>query len=170
MDPNCSGNGTCPWGQGVDPNVLTVLNQYPTPNGFSAGDGLNTASYTWSAPDPASLNTYIARFDFMPSHRNWLFARGNLQNDKSLSAPQFPGAGGQRDQYWNNSKGFVVGDTWDISPNLINNLRYGFTRQGNASRGIGQGQYANFYNISPLYAETRTTHRRCSRVITSSTS
>ncbi len=45
MDPNCSGNGTCPWGPGVDPNVLAVLNQYPSPNGFSAGDGLNTASY-----------------------------------------------------------------------------------------------------------------------------
>ena len=50
-----------------------------------------------------------------------------------------------------------MGDTWNISPYLINNLRYGFTRRGNASRGIGQGQYANFYNISPLTAETRTT-------------
>ena len=98
MDPNCLGNGTCPWGPGVDPNVLAVLNQYPAPNGFSAGDGLNTASYTWSAPDPASLNTYIARFDYMPTHRNWLFARGNLQNDKSFSAPQFPCRAGQCDR------------------------------------------------------------------------
>ena len=50
-----------------------------------------------------------------------------------------------------------MGDTWNASSNLVNNLHYGFTRQGNATRGIGQGQYANFYNISPLYAETRTT-------------
>ena len=34
MDPNCSANGTCPWGPGVDPNVLAVLNQYPSPNGL----------------------------------------------------------------------------------------------------------------------------------------
>ncbi len=156
MDPNCLGNGTCPWGPGVDPNVLTVLNQYPAPNGFSAGDGLNTASYTWPAPDPASLNTYIARFDYMPTHRNWLFARANLQNDKSSSAPQFPGDQASA-TVWDNSKGFAVGDTWNISPNLINNLRYGFTRQGSASAGIGLGQYANFYNISALDAETRTT-------------
>jgi hypothetical protein len=156
MDPNCLGNSTCPWGPGVDPNVLTVLNRYPAPNGFSAGDGLNTASYTWPAPDPASLNTYIARFDYMPTHRNWLFARGNLQNDKSSSAPQFPGDPASA-TVWDNSKGFAVGDTWNISPDLINNLRYGFTRQGSASRGIGQGQYANFYNISTLDAETRTT-------------
>ncbi len=156
MDPNCLDNGTCPWGPGVDPNVLTVLNQYPASNGFSAGDGLNTASYTWPAPDPASLNTYIARFDYMPSHRNWLFARGNLQNDKSFSVPQFPGDPASATA-WDNSKGFAVGDTWNVSPYLINNIRYGFVRQGSASRGIGQGQYANFYNISSLNAETRTT-------------
>ncbi len=51
----------------------------------------------------------------------------------------------------------MVGDTWDIASNLINNLHIGFTRQGYASRGIGQGQYANFYNISQLYSETRAT-------------
>ena len=156
MDPSCRTNSTCPWGSGVDPNVLKVLNMYPLPNGFSAGDGLNTASYTWPAPNPASLNTSIARFDYMASHRNWLFARGNLQGDKQSSVPQFPGQPASATNT-DNSKGFVVGDTWNISPEFINTVHYGFTRQGYASRGIGQGQYANFYNISPLYAETRTT-------------
>jgi len=156
MDPNCSANGTCPWGAGVDPNVVTVLKQYPLPNGYAAGDGLNTASYTWPAPAPAALNTYITRLDYELSRANWLFARGNLQNDKLSGVPQFPGEPASSTT-WDNSKGFVVGDNWDLSSNLVNNLRYSFTRQGNASRGIGQGQYANFYNISPLYAETRTT-------------
>jgi hypothetical protein len=156
MDPNCSAQCNRPWGPGVDPNVLAVLNLYPAPNGISAGDGLNTASYTWSAPNPASLNTYIARFDFMPSHHNWFFIRGNLQNDKTSAVPQFPGQPASATNT-DNSKGFVVGDTWDVSSNLIQILRYGFTRQGYASRGIGQGSYANFYKISPLYAETRTT-------------
>ncbi len=41
MDPNCGGNGTCPWGAGVDPNMLAVLNQYPAANGSALGDGLN---------------------------------------------------------------------------------------------------------------------------------
>jgi hypothetical protein len=156
MDPNCAGNGTCPWGPGVNPNSLAVLNQYPLPNGFVAGDGMNTASYTWSAPDPAALNTYIARFDAAPSRHNWLFARGTLQNDKQSGAPQFPGQPASSITT-DNSKGFVVGDIWNASSNLTNNLHYGFTRQGYASRGIGQGQYANFYGISSLDAETRTT-------------
>jgi hypothetical protein len=156
MDPNCAANLTCPLGPGVDPAVLSVLNRYPMPNENSAGDGLNTASYTWSASNPASLNTYIARFDYIASQHNWLFARGNLQNDRTLGVPQFPGDQASTTDT-NNSKGFVVGDTWAISAALMNDLRYGFTRQGNASRGIGQGQYANFYNISPLDSETRTT-------------
>ncbi len=156
MDPSCLGQCNRPWGPGVDPNVLAVLNLYPAPNGLSAGDGLNTASYTWSAPNPASLNTYIARFDYMLSSHNWLFVRGNLQNDKTSAVPQFPSQPASSTNT-DKSKGFVVGDTWNLSSNLINNVHYGFIRQGYASRGIGQGQYANFYNISPLYAETRTT-------------
>jgi hypothetical protein len=156
MDPLCSAQCNRPWGPGVDPNVLAVLNLYPAPNGLSAGDGLNTASYTWSAPNPTSLNSYIARFDWIPSDHNWLFIRGNLQNDKISGVPQFSGQPASSTNT-DNSKGFVVGDTWDASSNLIQNLHYGLTRQGYAVRGIGQGQYANFYNISPLYAETRTT-------------
>jgi hypothetical protein len=156
MDPNCAANGTCPWGPGVDPNVTAMLNQYPLPNGHSAGDGLNTASFTWAAPAPAALNTYIARIDYnlSPAHR--LFVRGNLQNDKQYNAPQFPGQPASSTA-WDNSKGVVAGETWELSATLVNNLHYGFTRQGYASRGIGDGQYANFYNISPLEAETRTT-------------
>jgi hypothetical protein len=156
MDTNCSANGTCPWGPGVDPNSLAVFNQYPLPNGYAAGDGLNTASYTWPAPEPASLNTAIVRFDYALSRGNWIFARGNLQNDKQSGAPQFPGQPASSTT-WDNSKGFVVGDTWNASSSVVNNLHYSFIRQGNASRGIGQGQYANFYNIAPLYAETRST-------------
>jgi hypothetical protein len=156
MDPACTATCNRPWGPGVDPNVLAVLQLYPAPNGTASGDGLNTASYSWSAPDPASLNTYIARFDYLPSHRHWIFVRGNLQNDRTSAAPQFPGqpasAIGSDD-----SKGIAAGDRWEISSNLVENLRFGFTRQGYASRGIGQGQYANFYNISPLYAESRST-------------
>jgi hypothetical protein len=143
MDPKCSANGTCPWGAGVDPYVLAVLNEYPASNSVTAGDGLNTASYTWSAPSPKTLNTYIARLDFTLSRNQWIFVRGNLQNDRSSEAPQFPGKPASS-AGTDNSKGFVVGYTWNLSPNIINNLHYAFTRQGYSSRGIGQGQYANF--------------------------
>ena len=156
MDPNCSKNGTCPWGPGVDPNSLAVFNKYPLPNGFVAGDGLNTASYTWSAPDPATLNTYIAKLDYTISSRNWLFLRGNLQDDTSLGVPQFPGDPASSTNR-GNSKGLAAGLTSALSPNLTNSLRYGYVRQGYSTNGIGQGAYANFYGMSTLQAETRNT-------------
>ncbi len=156
MDPNCSQNGTCPWGPGVDPHSLAAFQQYPLPNGYVAGDGLNTASYTWSAPAPASLNTYIAKVDYALSSRNWLFVRGNLQNDSLSGAPQYPGqpaSSANRD----NSKGLAAGLTSTITTNLMNSLRYSYIRQGYSSYGIGQGAYANFYGMSTINAQTRTT-------------
>ncbi len=156
MDPNCSANGTCPWGPGVDPNSLALFKQYPLPNGYSAGDGLNTASYTWSAPAPASLNTYIAKVDYALSSRNWLFVRGNLQNDSLLGAPQFPGQPASSNNS-SDSKGLAVGLNSALSTNLMNSLRYSYIRQGYASYGIGQGSYANFYGMSTIDAQTRTT-------------
>jgi hypothetical protein len=154
MDPNCT--TTCPWGPGVDPYALAAFNQYPLPNGYSAGDGLNTASYTWSAPAPATLNTYIAKVDYAVSSKNWLFVRGNLQNDSLLGAPQFPGQPASSNNS-DNSKGIAAGLNSSLSPNLMNSLRYSYVRQGYSSRGIGAGSYANFYGMSTLTAQTRTT-------------
>ncbi len=156
MDPNCSGTGTCPWGPGVDPYSLSAFKQYPLPNGYSAGDGLNTASYTWSAPAPASLNTYITRVDYALSNKNWLFIRGNLQNDSALGVPQFPGQPASSTNS-GDSKGLAVGLNSAISTTLMNSLRYSYIRQGYASYGIGQGSYADFYSMSTLTAQTRTT-------------
>ncbi len=126
------------------------------PNGYVAGDGLNTASYTFSAPDPATLNTFIAKLDYSLTNSNLLFVRGNLQNDSSLGVPQFPGQPASsinRD----NSKGIAAGLTSTFSPNLMNSLRYSYVRQGYSTNGIGQGSYANFYGMSTIEAETRTT-------------
>lgn len=156
MDPRCSALGTCPLGPGANPAVLQVLQQYPLPNGSVLGDGLNTGSYTWSAPAPGSLNTGIARFDWTPVDRHRFFARGNLQDDTAAGTPQFPGtAAGSllRD----NTKGVAAGWTWSATQSLVNNLRFGYVRQGVGARGIGQGSYVNFdpATVSNLQAETR---------------
>ena len=156
MDPNCAMNGTCPWGPGVDPYSLAVFKQYPLPNGYVAGDGLNTASYTWSAPNPATLNTFIAKLDYMVSSRNSLFLRGNLQHDSSLGVPQFPGQPASSANH-DNSKGLAVGLNSTLSSNLANSLRYGYVRQSYSTKGIGEGAYANFYGMSTIGAETRNT-------------
>ena len=154
MDPNCTQNGTCPWGPGVDPNSLSVFKQYPLPNSYVAGDGLNTGSYTWSAPDPATLNTSIAKVDYAINTRNWLFVRGNLQHDSSLGVPQFPGQSASSTNH-DDSKGVALGLNSTLTSNLMNSLRYSYIRQSYSTTGIGQGAYANFYGMSSIQAETR---------------
>ena len=156
LDPNCSSAGTCPWGPGVNPNVLATFAQYPVANGFDAGDGLNTGSFSWSAPNPTVLNTYIAKVDYVLSDRNRVFVRGNLQNDSQLYVPQFPGQPASN-KHTDNTKGIAAGDTWSLTNNLVNSLHYGYVRQGYADRGIGQGSYVNFGNMSDPTAETRST-------------
>ena len=68
------------------------------------------------------------------NHR--LFWRGNLQNDNFANGiPQFPGDPASSVTLDNN-KGYAIGYTWLLSPILISNFRYGFTRQGAEITGI----------------------------------
>jgi len=162
MDPHCFALGNCPWGGGVDPNMIPVLQSYPIPNLPGSGDGLNIEDFTFPAPNPLLLNTYIAKFDFQLSKSNQLFVRGTLLDDHQSGTPEFPRQPASFIMT-NNSKGFVVGDTWALSPQLVNNLRYGFIRQGLGNRGLGTASYVTFGAIpytpglaNPI-AETRTT-------------
>lgn len=156
-DPNCSANGTCPWGPGEDPNILTMLSAYPTANGAALGDGLNLGSYSFSSPNPQNLNTSIVRFDWNPVPHHQLFFRGDLQDDTTDDPVQFPG---QPPTYVirDNSKGLGVGDTWEITNNLVNDFRYGYIRQGYSQAGTGCGAYVQFFRtLSKPTAETCST-------------
>lgn len=153
-DPKCTANGTCPWGPGVDPNILTLLNAYPTANGAALGDGLNNGSYSFSSPNPTNLNTTIARLDWNPISRNQVFLRGDLQDDTTDGIIWFPGQKPStvtRD----NTKGLAVGDTWEITNNLVNDFRYGYIRQGYSQSGNGCGAYVtSFRTLSTPTPET----------------
>jgi hypothetical protein len=153
MDPNCT--TSCPWGRGEDPNAVAALNAYPDPNS-PGGDGLNTGGFSWSAPDPARLNTYIARVDYQLTPGQRVFLRGNLQADRSSLAPQLPGNPPSASLV-STSKGVAVGHTWTISSTLINNFRYGFIRQSLNNVGAGNNSFSDFVGISPLTAENTST-------------
>ena len=157
LDPHCFANGTCPWGPGANPNILSVFQSYPLPNGSLAGDGLNTGSFTWAAPNPTNLWTNIAKIDYAISDRHHLFARGNLQDDSILEPPQFPG---QVPSYTirDNTKGFAVGEIWTINQNLVNNARFGFTRQGTGKAGASDQPWVTLASVSNPTSETYTTN------------
>ena len=161
LDANCQvcnnagGSGYAP-GPGVNPYAQAYFQSMPAANGTTAGDGLNTGSYTFASPNPITLNTSLARIDWTPNQKHRIFVHGQLQKDTTQDVEQFPGQG-PSDYFEDNTKGLVAGDTWSISPNLVNDIRYGYVRQGNSTRGIGQGDYVDFRFIATTTAETRTT-------------
>jgi hypothetical protein len=143
-------------GPGPNPNALAYFASMPTANGSNEGDAYNEGSYSFASPNPQSLNTSIARLDYTPSDRHRLFVRGNFQKDVTGSSEQFPGQG-PSNVTEDNSKGITAGETWTVRPNIINDVRYGYIRQGNSSRGVGTGDYVDFRFLSNTTAETRTT-------------
>jgi hypothetical protein len=128
-------------GQGVNPNMLPILQSYPGPNTDNAinSDGLNLRGFTFAAPNPARQNTYIVKLDFRLTQNgnHSLFLRGNLQNDHHTQDPQFPGQPPHLVDT-DNSKGIGVGYTANLGNNKVNVFRYGLVRQGSSSRGINQ--------------------------------
>jgi len=150
LDPNCSGNGTCPLGPGADPAAQSILAGYPTSNTNAAvgADGFNFQGYTFSATTPVTLNTYIAKIDYNitqnGNHR--LFVRGIMNGDRALSAPQFPGMTANLAQV-TVAKSLAVGYTAVLSPSLINNFRYGFVRQAIDQIGAGNVTYVELRGL-----------------------
>jgi hypothetical protein len=143
-----------PNGPGPNPSALAYFNSMPIANGSLTGDGYNQGSYSFASPNPVRLNTSIARFDFTPNDRHRVFIRGNLQKDTTLASEQFPGQG-PSSVYKSNNKGIVGGDTWTLSPNLINDVRYGYVRQGFSNTGVAVGDFVDFRFMSTASAETR---------------
>jgi hypothetical protein len=135
-------NGVNP---GTNSAVLAVLagaaSRY-TANDTTVGDGLNTGGFRFNANRPLNQNTYIARIDYNLNEKHNLFVRGNYQNDTELLSSQFNDT--TSPTTWSQPKGFVIGDAWTISNSLVNNLRYGLTRQAFTRGGDSTSNLINF--------------------------
>jgi hypothetical protein len=145
-----------PLGLGPNPVVLDFLQSYPMPNDSSVGDGLNFSGYRFPGPVQRRFDRYIARFDLkLTSGGNQsLFWRGNMLNADDRGVPYLPGQSSLRSNP-DYSKGFVVGHTAILRPTLVNNFRWGLTRQSHAVlgnsdqpwiifRGLNEAPYNNF--------------------------
>jgi hypothetical protein len=148
--------GMDPQGIGVNQNVLDIFAHYPLPNDPTQGDSLNTAGYRFPYSLHRTYNTYIARLDWNLSSRQNIFFRGNLQNDDEPTTPAFPGQPPST-RVLTNNKGFAVGYTLVATPNMVNALRYGFTRQGVDDAGVSTQPHVNFSGIASPQAFSRST-------------
>ncbi len=121
---------------------------------LAGGDGINNGTYNFSSPAPNSLNTNIAKIDYTPNATNHFFVRGNLQKDTASAAQNLPGQPAAS-TLEDNTKGIAAGYTVSLTSNLVNDLRYGYIRQGYSSIGIGTGDYVVIRFLQQPEAQTR---------------
>src|SRR5213083_2332722 len=133
---------------GADPKMLALFKTYPLPNSYIAGDGLNTAGYTWNPPTSNEGPNYMARIDHSFNDRNtvfvrWLQADQNTRQGDPLNArpqvfPGFPPLG----EVFRSTKNLAINYRRVISPRVVNEFTAGFARfvflftQGEANPGF----------------------------------
>ncbi len=64
-----------PQGLGLDPTIRALIAQAPLPNDFSVGDGLNTAGFTFSAPEEERQMDFVGKVDHTFNTNNSAFVR-----------------------------------------------------------------------------------------------
>jgi len=139
-----------PQGIGVSSNVMIpYFNSFPMPNDNSVGDGVNYQGYRFSAPESVTNNWYIARVDYKITQNgnHSLFWRGALANDTNPQVPYLP-AGAPEISQVNYSKGFSVGYSAVLRPTLVNNFRWGYTRQSFGQIGNQTQPFVEFRGLN----------------------
>jgi hypothetical protein len=139
---------------GVNQAFLKLLDQYPVGNAPTIGQdgGLNFTGLRFNAPNHRDDRAYVGKMDFIldGAAKHTLSIRGTLSNalrdrDTPLNnqyyglgvtgLAQFPGQS-SASQIIDNSKGASAQYTAVLKPNLVNVLRYGYTRQGLQITGV----------------------------------
>jgi hypothetical protein len=136
-----------PKGIGVSSAVLDILQGYPMLN-EALGDNLNFGGYRFAAKEARKFDTYIAKVDWTITRNghHTVFWRGNLQNDSSGGAPQFPGQPAANTGL-DFSKGFATNYTALLGQGLVNSFRWGYTRQSSGAAGISMAPVVNFPGV-----------------------
>jgi len=123
-----------PAGVGVNQSFLDFINsRYPVGNDPSISDGLNTTGFLFNVPIHRRENIYTGRLDFNISQKHKLFGRIQMDrfndDDSTNVLPQFPSDPTPQASIIDHDRSWVVGETWTITNNLINQAAVGLTRQ-----------------------------------------
>ncbi len=117
-----------PRGIGVDKEVAKIFAQYPKPNNFDLGDGLNSAGFRFNNPVPSFEDQFTIKGDHHLTSNHAIFLRWSWQRSSSIdnlnnADATFPGQvqGTQGGHRW----GFSAGSDWTITPTLVNEFRAG---------------------------------------------
>lgn len=150
-------NGVTP---GINPAALAALasaaGKYVS-NDTTTGDGLNTGGFRFNASTPTTQNTYIAKLDFNLTDKQTMFGRFNYQDDVVTRVSWLPDTFAP--QTWVHPRGLALGHTYTLTNSLVNNFRYGITRDAFTSGGDSAENSVNFRFIFQPLAFSRTLAR-----------
>jgi Carboxypeptidase regulatory-like domain len=140
--------GMDPLGIGPSQAALQYLNTYPLPNDSSVGDGLNFAGYRFASPVYERDQWLVGRVDYKlnSSGTQTLFWRGSGRDDITPGDEFLPGTAPEVTTL-DRSKGMVIGYTALLRSDLVNNLRYGLTRQSINNQGISNQPWVEIRNL-----------------------
>jgi hypothetical protein len=122
--------------KGIGPNqaFLSFINsRYPHANDLTGGDGVNTGGFRWNSPLHYSSNDYVSRIDYNLNSKMKMFGRVSIYRKTTgddvnfTSAQLFPGDP-VSNEIIDHSWSFVIGHTWTISNNKVNQFNFGETR------------------------------------------
>lgn len=144
----------------INPIAVSVLAEaaakYPA-NDFNVGDGLNSAGFRFNTPLPAERNSHVGKFDFNLTDKQQAFVRANVIYDLIARERQFPDT--PVPTIWSHPIGIAAGHTWTINNSMVNNFRYGYTREAFSQQGDSSENAITFRFIFSPLTFTRTLTR-----------
>jgi len=118
---------------GFDPTTQRLIGLTPLPNNFTVGDGLNTAGFSWVAPQTERQYDYSMKIDHNFNDRHSMFVRyaqgaqNTVCDNVNGGLARFPGLPCFVDTL-RNPKNLAVSYRATLSPVVVNELVAGFNR------------------------------------------
>ncbi len=110
----------------IDPVAANILKFWPQPNRTGEISGSN--NYGFNGKTRLRKDLFDARIDHTISSRNHLFGRFAYERRESIEDNALGTVASSARRIIDSFRNFVLGDTFSITPSLINDLRLGYTR------------------------------------------
>ena len=129
-DPACV---TTPAACGLDPTTRALINSMPLPNNFFSGDGLNTAGYSWVAPEREKQYDFTTKVDHNISDRQTIYVRysqgaqNTIGDNVNAGLQVFPDTPTVVDTF-RTPKNLAINHRWSPTGNITNEFVFGFNR------------------------------------------
>ncbi|HKR01204.1 MAG TPA: carboxypeptidase regulatory-like domain-containing protein [Pyrinomonadaceae bacterium] len=130
-DPLCV---TQPTNCGLDPTTQTLVNAAPLPNNFTTGDGLNTAGFSFGAPQIEKQYDFVVKVDHAFNERNTIYVRyaqgeqNTFGDNGNAGLRSFPDSPFNRTDTFRNPKNIAFNYRWTPTATITNEFVVGLNK------------------------------------------